>query len=69
MRKTLMCGAIAGAIGAALAATPANAQYLTGFLGGSNLEPLTQSPLILNLEAQSSTTRRKPTSTLTISSF
>jgi hypothetical protein len=51
MRKTLMYGAVA----VALVAAPANAQNLTGFLGGSNLEPLAQGPLVLDLEAQSAT--------------
>jgi hypothetical protein len=50
MLKTLLYGAIA----ATLAIAPASAQSLTGFLGGSYLDPLAQSPLVLNLEAQSS---------------
>ena len=49
MRKTLFYGIVA----AILAAAPANAQSLTGFFGGSNLEPLANGPLVRNLEAQS----------------
>lgn len=51
MRKTLLYAVVA----ATLATAPASAQSLTGFLGGSNLDPLAQSPYVLNLEAQSST--------------
>jgi|SRR5579864_375018 len=51
MRKTLLYAAVA----ATLASAPASAQSLTGFLGGAYLDPLAQSPYVLDLEAQSST--------------
>ncbi|MEA2839009.1 MAG: hypothetical protein QOF41_339 [Methylobacteriaceae bacterium] len=42
-----------GAAAATLAFAPANAQSLTGFFRGANLDPLAQSPAVLNLTAQS----------------
>jgi hypothetical protein len=52
MLKAFFYGVVAAAT---LAIAPASAQSLTGFLGSSNLDPLAQSPMVLNLEAQSST--------------
>lgn len=51
MRKTLLYGVFA----ATLAAAPASAQSLTDFFKNSNLDPLAQSPRILDLEGQSTT--------------
>ncbi|MFI5020580.1 MAG: hypothetical protein ACHQRJ_02860 [Alphaproteobacteria bacterium] len=50
MRKALLLGAVASM----LAIAPASAQSLTQFFQSANLDPLAQSPKILNLEAQSS---------------
>ena len=50
MRKALLLGAVLSM----LAIAPASAQSLTQFLQSANLDPLAQSPKILNLEAQSS---------------
>lgn len=49
MRNALLCGIFA----AILVAAPARAQSLTDFFRGANLDPLAQSPTVLNLEAQS----------------
>jgi hypothetical protein len=56
MRKAVLGGFFA----AILMIAPASAQNLTTFLGGSNLEPLAQSPLILNLEAQTTSKVAQP---------
>ena len=50
MRKVVLLGAVASM----LAIAPASAQSLTQFLQSANLDPLAQSPKVLNLEAQSS---------------
>lgn len=49
MRKAFLYGVVA----VTLAAAPASAQSLTDFFKTANLDPLAQSPVVLNLEAQS----------------